>query len=130
MTRLSDYSREQIGSLQVGSVYAFGDAPYLGGTTPQSVPVTAAVRTPDGGGYWLLFANGVVVGFGDAGSFGNAYGQTSSGDPATAIFATSDGGGYWVVTANGAVFGYGDAPYEGGMNASKLNAPIIAATGW
>jgi len=38
-----------------GNVYAFGDAVDYGQPGPQSVPVTAAARTADGGGYWLLF---------------------------------------------------------------------------
>jgi hypothetical protein len=114
----------------IGSVYAFGDAPYLGGIAPQSVPIVSAVRTPDGGGYWLLQANGSVADFGDALSLGSAPTDTSPNNPAAAIFATSDGSGYWVATANGSVFGYGDAAYEGGMNGNKLNAPIVAATGF
>jgi len=37
-----------------GNVYSFGDAPYLGAPGIQSSPVTSAVRTPDGQGYWIL----------------------------------------------------------------------------
>lgn len=46
-----------------GHVYAFGDAVNYGAPGPQSVPVTSAVRTTDGGGYWILFANGTVDGY-------------------------------------------------------------------
>ena len=31
-----------------------------------AVPVVDAVATPNGNGYWLLYANGVVAHFGDA----------------------------------------------------------------
>ena len=37
--------------------------------------MTSAVRTPDGGGYWNLFANGATANFGDAGVFGSPAGQ-------------------------------------------------------
>ena len=115
---------------QTGHVYTFGDAHYFGAPGPQSVPVTSAVRTPDGNGYWILFANGAVAPFGDAGSFGSPVGQMGGSDPATAIFTTSDGGGYWVASGNGTVDNYGDAPNDGDIAGTKLNAPIIAASGW
>ena len=115
---------------QTGHIYTFGDARDFGAPGPQSVPVTSAVRTPDGKGYWILFANGAVAPFGDAGDYGSPAGQMGGLDPATAIFTTSDGGGYWVASANGTVDNYGDAPSDGSMAGTKLNSPIIAASGW
>ena len=115
---------------QTGHVYAFGDALYYGAPGPQSVPVTSAVRTPDGRGYWILFANGAIANYGDAGAFGHPVGRFGGFNPTTAMFATWDGGGYWVASANGSVDNYGDAPTDGGMSGTKLNGPIIAATGW
>jgi hypothetical protein len=112
-----------------GNVYSFGDAPYLGAPGIQGSPVTSAVRTPDGGGYWILLANGTVYNYGDAEYLGGASGLGGI-NPATAIYATADGGGYWLASASGAVDSYGDAPNDGGMAASHLNAPIVAATGW
>lgn len=52
-----------------GSVYAFGDAPYLGGVAQAGSivgtdVVDAIVATPDGGGYWLMGQS--VYAFGDA----------------------------------------------------------------
>ena len=91
--------------------------------------MTSAVRTPDGGGYWILFADGKVVPFGDASEHGDPSG-TLGGDTATAIISTSDGGGYWVATAGGAVDNYGDAPADGSMAGAHLNAPVVAASGW
>ena len=44
--------------------------------------------------------------------------------------ATSDGQGYWVASANGSVYTYGDALFYGSMADTKLNGPIIAATGF
>jgi hypothetical protein len=112
-----------------GHVYTFGDAQYLGAPGPQSVPVTSAVRTSDGNGYWILFGNGAVAGYGDAVDAGGPVGTTSGLNPATAIFA-ADGGGYWVATATGGVFSYGGAQFDGSLGGTRLNEPIIAATGF
>jgi hypothetical protein len=113
-----------------GNIYTFGDAAYYGAPGPQPSPVTSAVRTPDGGGYWILHADGTVNGYGNATNYGSLPGgETSGTNPANAIFATSDGGGYWVATANGNVVPFGDAPADGNLAGTRLNAPIIAATG-
>jgi hypothetical protein len=112
-----------------GHVYTFGDAQYFGAPGRQSVPVTSAVRTPDGSGYWILFGNGAVAAYGDAVNSGGPVNDTNGLDPATAIFAAY-GGGYWITTAEGAVFSYGGAQFSGSMGGTKLNAPIIAATGF
>ena len=92
--------------------------------------VVDAVATPDWQGYWLLYANGVVAGFGDATSMGAPLGYVNSFNPASAIFPTADGRGYWVTAAPGDVFAYGDAPYLGSMAAAGLNGNIIAAFGF
>ena len=115
---------------QTGNVYTFGDAPYLGAPGPQSSPITSAVATPDGNGYWILDAGGQVFPYGDAANLGSVpAGATGGLNPATAIFTTSDGNGYWVVDAVGKVFTFGDAPNDGDMSGTKLNGPIIAASG-
>ena len=63
------------------------------------MPVVDAVATPDGQGYWLLYANGVVASFGDATNFGAPLGYVNGFNPATAIFPTADAKGYWVASA-------------------------------
>jgi hypothetical protein len=50
-------------------------------------------------------------------------------NPASAIFTTSDGAGYWVSDALGKVFTFGNAPGDGDMSGTRLNGPIIAASG-
>jgi Bacterial Ig-like domain (group 3) len=112
-----------------GNVYAFGDAPYYGGPGNPGSPVTSAVRTSDGEGYWVLLADGTVYSYGDAKYLGGPSGLGGF-NPATAIFATADGGGYWVASANGSLNAFGDARNDGGLASSRLNAPIVAATGW
>ncbi len=93
-------------------------------------PVTSAVRTPDGKGYWVLVANGTLYAYGDAVNEGSPGGQFGGLDPASAVFTTSDGAGYWIVSAAGAVDPYGDAPNDGGMAGTRLNGAIIAASGF
>ena len=68
--------------------------------------------TPDGGGYWLVGADGGVFSFGDAVYHGSlpALGVTPV-DPLVGIAATEDGGGYWLTGADGGLFSFGDAPY-------------------
>ena len=89
------------------------------------------MATPDGGGYRVLLANGQVLPYGDAGSYGSPAASNFVGlDAATSVFSTSDGGGYWVSSALGAVYNFGDAPNDGGMAGTHLNGSIIAATGF
>ncbi len=114
---------------ETGHVYAFGDAPYLGAPGPQSVPVTSAVSTPDGRGYYILFANGAIAYYGDAGVSGSLD-YLGGVNPATAIFTESDGGYFWIATANGSVIAFGDAPLYGSMAATNLNGTIIAGSGF
>jgi len=113
-----------------GAVYTFGDAANHGAPGPQSSAITSAVATSDGGGYWILDGAGQVFPFGNAVGMGSLPPGSAGGlNPASAIFATSDGGGYWVVTALGKVSNFGDAPGDGDMSGSRLNGPIIAASG-
>jgi superoxide dismutase, Cu-Zn family len=92
-----------------GGVFAFGDAPYLGGLggTRLVSPVVGIASSPSGAGYWLVAADGGVFAFGDAGFVG-------TGPPAArAVTAAPDGLGYWVLGADGGVFSLGDAAFDG-----------------
>ncbi len=93
-------------------------------------PITAAVRTADGHGYYVLLANGTVYSYGDAVRLGGPAGLVGGFNPASAIFTDAGGGGYWVASAVGAVFTYGDAPNDGSMAGTHLNGSIIAGTGF
>jgi hypothetical protein len=88
------------------------------------------VRTPDGGGYWILLADGAVDRYGDAADFGDAAGVPTALNPATAIFTTDNSDGFWIATANGTVWAYGAAPNDGDMAGTRLNGSIVAATGF
>jgi hypothetical protein len=143
-----------------GNVYCFGDARYFGtlaielgsandrsarATTPSShdiekgypttVPITAFVATPDGGGYMMAGTNGNVYTFGDAYGHGSlssvgihvppvtiiGYSRPSSVEvniPLSTVgdlIRTPDGGGYWMASLNGGVFSFGDAPFYGSI---------------
>jgi hypothetical protein len=78
--------------------------------------------TPDGGGYWLVAADGGVFTFGDAGFFGSA-GATSLPNPIVGIASSPDGQGYWLTSSDGGVLQYGDAQYLGG--ASSLGSTSV-----
>ena len=113
-----------------GNLYTFGDAPNLGAPGPQSSPITSAVATPDGGGYYILDAAGQVFSYGDAKGLGSVTpGAVGGFNPASAIFVTSDNAGYWVCDALGDVYTFGDAPNDGSMAGTHLNGSIIAASG-
>jgi hypothetical protein len=94
----------------------------------QSVqPVTGYVgitSTPDGGGYWIVKADGGVFSYGNAVFHGSAGGSPIN-QPAIAISATGDGGGYYLAALDGGVFSYGDAGFHGSMGGQTLNAPVI-----
>ena len=108
-----------------GNVYAFGNAPYLGGINGSvPSPVIDVIATPDGKGYWLITANGTVRAFGDARSFGDMSGHQLNGQ-IIAMATTPDGGGYWLVGSDGDIFSFGDAPFYGSTGAMRLNRPVV-----
>ena len=108
-----------------GDVLDFGTAPNKGSLAGKQLaaPITAAVSSPDGAGYWLVGADGGVFGFGDARYFGSMSGRRLAA-PVVGVAATKDGGGYWLVGADGGVFGFGDAHYYGSLGGRRLAAPL------
>ena len=62
--------------------------------------------TPDGGGYWLVAADGGIFTFGDARFFGST-GNLHLNQPIVGMAATPDGNGYWLVAADGGIFSFG-----------------------
>jgi len=100
--------------------------------------------TPNGGGYWLVAADGGVFNFGNAPFLGSTYtygitGLTGSkplNAPITAIVSTPTGDGYWLIAKDGGVFDFGNAPFLGstytygltGLTGKHpLDAPVIGA---
>ena len=111
-----------------GAVFSWAqEQPFLTGS-PATAPVTAVrssttavglVRTADGGGYWIIGADGQVASFGDATAAG------PGGDPAVVgSAATPDGRGWWLTTATGRVEAVGDAPALGGLSGHP-SSPVV-----
>jgi hypothetical protein len=75
-------------------------------------PIVGIDATSDGGGYWLVTADGAVFPFGDAGGYGSR-GSIHSSSPIIEMESTPDGRGYWLIAADGGLFPFGDAPGYG-----------------
>jgi hypothetical protein len=105
-----------------GLVFAFGDTRYVGSTicldppacgasvTP-AAPITGIAPSPDGGGYWLVGADGGVFAFGAAPYPGSMAGVPLA-KPVAAIAADPATGGYFELGEDGGVFAFA-APYVG-----------------
>ena len=64
-------------------------------------PIVGMAATPDGGGYWLVAADGGVFSFGDA-SYSGSTGGMHLNQPIVGMAATPDGRGYWLVAPTAA----------------------------
>ena len=87
-------------------------------------PVVGMAATHDGGGYWLVSADGGVYAYGDAHYDGSAV-NLYLNRPVVGMEATPDGEGYWLVSADGGVFGYGDARFYGSTGGIVLSKPVV-----
>ncbi|MGH8916851.1 MAG: serine hydrolase, partial [Actinomycetes bacterium] len=87
-------------------------------------PVVGMAATKDGGGYWLVAADGGVFTFGDAGFYGSA-GSYRLSQPVVGMAATPTGQGYWLVAADGGIFAFGDAGFFGSAGSYRLNRPVV-----
>ncbi|MCA1841971.1 MAG: S8 family serine peptidase [Actinobacteria bacterium] len=86
-------------------------------TSGSTLAPVATGASGAGGGYWMVSADGVVYGFGDARPLGNApVGSASAVD----LEPTRSGAGYWVVDDTGRVFAFGDAVSRGNVTRSRL----------
>ncbi len=113
----------------LGPVTGFGEASgeeYGQPSSGLAAPVVAIARTSDGGGYWLVGADGGVFAFGDA-TFHGSLANTHLAAAIVAAIPTPDGGGYWLVGADGGVFAFGDATFHGSLANTHLAAAIVAA---
>lgn len=99
-----------------GSVPALGIAPSgtAGAAKTLSAPIVGMVPSLDGGGYFMVGADGGVFAFGDAAYEGSCPAIGGCVGKAVAVMPDSTGNGYWVVTDQGYVYAFGDAPYDGG----------------
>ena len=114
---------------QHGGLTSFGNDNYLAYLDGAqyyklNAPIVGMRTTPDGGGYWMVGADGGVFSSGDAGFFGST-GNLHLNKPVVGMAATPDGGGYWFVASDGGIFAYGDAQFYGSMGGKPLNEPIV-----
>jgi hypothetical protein len=82
---------------------------------------------PQGGGYWLVGADGGIFNFGNAQYLGSM-GSTPLNRPIVAVLPGPGGGGYWLVASDGGVFSFGDGAFQGSMGAVRLAAPVVGAS--
>jgi ribosomal protein L24E len=111
-----------------GGVFDFGDAKFYGstytygitglkGAKPLAAPIVGAAASPNGGGYYLVAADGGVFDFGNAKFAGSSYslGYTGLGgsnplpSPVAGIAPDPNGNGYWAITQSGKVLSFGSA---------------------
>jgi hypothetical protein len=114
-----------------GGTFAFGDAGFFGsipdlgmapagssGTGPKlSAPIVGMVPSADGGGYFMVGADGGVFAFGDAQFSGSCPGIGGCRGTAVAVMPDASGRGYWLVTNSGDVYAFGDATDYGSPGA-------------
>ena len=95
-------------------MFTFGNAPFWGSTGGIALnqPVVGMAATPDGGGYWLVAADGGIFTYGDARFWGST-GSIRLNKPIVGMAATADGNGYWLVASDGGIFSLRRRPVHG-----------------
>ncbi|MGH9035037.1 MAG: peptidoglycan recognition protein family protein, partial [Acidimicrobiia bacterium] len=75
-------------------------------------------------GYWATTADGRVLPYGEARSYGSLAGVALNA-PVVGMAPTPSGKGYWLLGGDGGVFSFGDAGYFGSTGDIKLNQPVV-----
>jgi len=127
-----------------GGVFSFGDAGFYGsipglGIRPAgspgvgrklAAPVVGMVPSADGGGYFMVAADGGVFAFGDARFEGSCPAIGGCSGSAVAVMPDSTGNGYWLVTTTGRVYPFGDAAsYGSAVNSGTVTSAIRTPDG-
>ena len=74
--------------------------------TASNAPVVGIVPSRDGGGYFMVAADGGVFAFGDAHFAGSCPGIGGCSGSAVDVMPDASGNGYWIVTNTGNVYGF------------------------
>jgi hypothetical protein len=127
-----------------GGIFSFGNAGFYGsipgiGLAPAgsasparlNAPIVGMVPTADGGGYFMVGADGGVFSFGDARFEGSCPGIGGCSGAAVAVVPDASGNGYWLVTATGHVYAFGDAVNYGepGTQSTPVTAAVRTSDG-
>jgi hypothetical protein len=121
-----------------GGMFAFGDAGFYGsipglGLAPAgssdpkrlNAPIVGVVPSADGGGYFMVAADGGVFAFGDATFEGSCPSIGGCSGTAVAVMPDASGDGYWLVTSSGGVYAFGDAASYGAPGPQSV--PVTSA---
>jgi hypothetical protein len=121
-----------------GGVFAFGDAGFYGsipglGLSPAgssgpkrlNAAIVGMVPSADGGGYFMVAADGGVFAFGDAKFEGSCPSIGGCSGAAVAVMPDATGDGYWLVTSTGGVYAFGDAASYGAPGPQSV--PVTSA---
>ncbi len=127
-----------------GGIFAYGDSGFYGSIPglglhpagsglPNSLdaPIVGMVPSADGGGYFMVAADGGVFAFGDALFAGSCPGIGGCSGTAVAVMPDASGNGYWLVTNTGHVYTFGDAPFYGapGPQGVPVTSAVRTPTG-
>ena len=126
------------GEVSQARIFAFGDAGFdgsipglglnpAGSGRPNSLnaPIVGLVPSADGGGYFMVAADGGVFAFGNAHFAGSCPGICACSGAAVADMPDASGNGYWLVTQTGHVYTFGDATYFGAPGPQSV--PVTSA---
>jgi hypothetical protein len=122
-----------------GGAFAFGDAGFFNsipglGIAPAgssgsgrklNAPIVGMVPSSDGGGYFMVGADGGVFAFGDAKFEGSCPSIGGCSGAAVTVMPDASGNGYWLVTVTGHVYTFGDAVSYGSPGPQSV--PVTSA---
>jgi hypothetical protein len=81
-----------------------------------STPVVGIASSPATEGYWLVTANGTILGFGDVLNAGST--QFSQLNAPMVGVAANGSQSYWEVGSDGGIFNFGTVDFYGSMGGS------------
>ena len=87
--------------------------------------VSAMAASQDGSTYWVVTADGYVMGFGPNGRQYGDMANLSLNAPIVGMAALPGNQGYWLLGGDGGVFSFGLARFYGSTGGLRLNSPVV-----